>query len=68
MKILKNENDTMPRWILFGEKRWDNDFFVKVLDTKISRLQSGFSSNSYGLPANIDWSSKIRYQHQCGDP
>jgi hypothetical protein len=34
--------------------------FLKVLDTKISRLQSGFSSNSYGLPANIDWSSKIR--------
>lgn len=34
-------------------------YLKKVLDTKICRLQSGFSSNSYGLPANIDWSSKI---------
>ena len=31
----------------------------KVIDTKINRIQSGFSGNSYGLPANIDWSSKI---------
>jgi len=34
-------------------------YLKKVVDSKINRLQSGFSSNSYGLPANIDWSSKI---------
>ena len=34
-------------------------YLKKVIDTKISRLQSGFSGNSYGLPANIDWSGKI---------
>eukprot|EP00092_Neocalanus_flemingeri_P008846 GFUD01009520.1.p1 GENE.GFUD01009520.1~~GFUD01009520.1.p1 ORF type:complete len:981 (+),score=238.89 GFUD01009520.1:139-3081(+) len=34
-------------------------YLKKVIDTKISRIQSGFSGNSYGLPANIDWSSKI---------
>ena len=34
-------------------------YLKKVIDTKIARLQSGFSGNSYGLPANIDWSGKI---------
>ena len=34
-------------------------YLKKVIDTKISRLQSGFSGNSYGIPANIDWSGKI---------
>ncbi|XP_023347857.1 sorting nexin-13 [Eurytemora carolleeae] len=34
-------------------------YLKKVVDTRINRLQSGFSSNSYGIPANIDWSSKI---------
>jgi len=34
-------------------------YLKKVIDTKVSRIQSGFSGNSYGLPANIDWSSKI---------
>jgi len=34
-------------------------YLKKVVDGRINRLQSGFSSNSYGLPANIDWSSKI---------
>merc|ERR1719225_1614641 len=30
-----------------------------VTDDDDGRLQSGFSGNSYGLPANIDWSGKI---------
>jgi len=34
-------------------------YLKKVIDTRINRIQSGFSGNSYGLPANIDWSSKI---------
>merc|ERR1719189_88397 len=34
-------------------------YLRKVIDTKINRIQSGFSGNSYGLPANIDWSSRI---------
>jgi len=34
-------------------------YLKKVIDTKISRLQAGFSGNSYGIPANIDWSGKI---------
>ena len=34
-------------------------YLKKVIDTKVGRLQSGFSGNSYGLPANIDWSGKI---------
>ena len=34
-------------------------YLKKVIDTRISRLQAGFSGNSYGLPANIDWSGKI---------
>jgi len=35
-------------------------FLKKVLETKVNRIQSGFSGNSYGLPANIDWSSKLK--------
>jgi len=34
-------------------------YLRKVIETKINRIQSGFSGNSYGLPANIDWSSRI---------
>ena len=34
-------------------------YVKKMMDTKVNRLQSGFSGNSYGLPANIDWSTKI---------
>ena len=33
---------------------------IKIVDTRINRLQSGFSNNSYGLPPNIDWTAKIR--------
>ena len=35
-------------------------FLKKVVDTRIARLQSGFSGNSYGIPANIDWTGRIQ--------
>jgi len=35
------------------------EYLKKIVDSKINRLQSGFSNNSYGLPANIDWSARI---------
>ena len=31
-------------------------YLKKIIDSKIRRLQAGFSGNSYGIPANIDWS------------
>ena len=34
-------------------------YLKKIIDSKIRRLQAGFSGNSYGIPANIDWSGKI---------
>ena len=34
-------------------------YLKKVIDNRVSRLQAGFSGNSYGIPANIDWSGKI---------
>ena len=31
-------------------------YLRKLIDTRVTRLQNGFSGNSYGLPAYIDWS------------
>ena len=28
----------------------------KLVDNRVNRLRAGFSGNSYGLPAHIDWS------------